>query len=566
MTLHRLALWLIALALLAWAGIVRGEDREWRGGNVYRDRGPEVQIDLPAELRLRNKAGRPTATSPKGDGCCTFASLNHMAFQMNCRPLFRVLDEIASKEEGGGWPERMTEVVQRFTGDGDLVVHYEGPDPLPVVKLALRTGRMVGITYGYSDNPIYDGVSMGHMVNVVHCDGGFAAVLDNNDPAHIAWLLTEAELERRATWSPLDPAGLRWGKGNAWVMVLLCPPPPPVPTSGRRSILTPTPTNPAERGDAVFVSLLPTRSQPMHALILATLIGQCVGPQCLAVPTPESHAVAIDPVSLARAGRSSPVLTMEPERRSYRVRFAGRDYDVTGQKRSDGKIVAVGTDGRLNAFDLAPEPVRPNPSETPKSSPPTPKAPARVISHNFGLSFAQRAQPTPPEGRWHAEGTKARAFQRAVEGGLDQLTDDTDKPHITVLSVSEPERLAAKACVDQAVGDRALTQEYDPDQPMVRGLKLWAGRPEIVVQRPDRPSEGRSAVVCRLPITADAATIASALRQADPNYDPALDPTDPAVADGPGSIPALPVLALAGVVVVTLLILAAVAVFKGPKP
>lgn len=570
--MHRLAIWLIALALLAWAGIVRGEDREWRGGEVYRDRGPEVQIDLPLELRTRNRAGRPTATSPKGDGCCTFASLGHQARQINCRPLFDVLDAIASKEAGGGWPERMTETVQRFTGSADLVVHYEGPDPLPVVKLALRTGRMVGVTYGYSDNPIYGGTSMGHMVNAVHCDGGLAAVLDNNDPTHLAWM-SEAELKRRICWSPKDPAGLRWGDGDGWVMVLLCPPPPPVPTGDRRSILTPT-TTPAGRGDAVLVSLLPARTNPMRALILATLIGQCAGSQCLSAPALESHAVAIDSVSIVQAETvTASALTMDPERRSYRVRFEGREYDVTGQRRSDGKVVTLGTDGRLNAFDLAPEPTpQANPSATLKGSESTPKAtprPARLIAQNFGLSFAQRSQPTPPEGRWHAEGSKARAFQQAVQGGVEQIVDDTDKPHVTVLSPSEPERLAAKSRVDRVAGDRALVQEYDPAQPMVKGLKLWRGKPEIVVQRPDGPrtSAGqRAAVVCRLPIGADDEQIAAALRRADPSYNPNLDPTDPAAADGPDSSLALPVLAAAGVVVVAILILAAVAVLRGPKP
>lgn len=67
---------------------------------------------------------------------------------------------------------------------GDVVVQgdlVEGSD-LERLKLACRTGRMPGVTYAFSPTGRYGGARIAHMVNLVHADDQWFAVLDNNYP------------------------------------------------------------------------------------------------------------------------------------------------------------------------------------------------------------------------------------------------------------------------------------------------------------------------------------------------------------------------------------------------
>jgi len=86
------------------------------------------------------------------------------------------------------------------------------------LKLALKTGRYVSVTYNGRDNIHYSG-AIAHMVNLVHLSDRWAAIHDNNFPGKWLWLPTADFLNR---WR---------GSGGGWAVVLLKPGPPPIPVN-----------------------------------------------------------------------------------------------------------------------------------------------------------------------------------------------------------------------------------------------------------------------------------------------------------------------------------------------
>ena len=98
-------------------------------------------------------------------------------------------------------------------------LNYEGGD-LELLKLACRTGRMPAVTYSHSPSGRYGGGRIAHMVNLVHADDRYFAVLDNNyiGSNQIEWMTPE---EFRRSWT---------GLGGGWAVILLAAPPPPSPT------------------------------------------------------------------------------------------------------------------------------------------------------------------------------------------------------------------------------------------------------------------------------------------------------------------------------------------------
>jgi hypothetical protein len=80
---------------------------------------------------------------------------------------------------------------------------------------ALRSGRMVSLTYSKSLTGRYGGQSISHMVNLEHGGQGSSwGILDNNHIADIEWLSVD-ELKRVHT------------PGGAWFVVFLESGPPP---------------------------------------------------------------------------------------------------------------------------------------------------------------------------------------------------------------------------------------------------------------------------------------------------------------------------------------------------
>jgi hypothetical protein len=119
-----------------------------------------------------------------------------------------------TREQGGGYPSKVEKMLAKYC-DGAQYLQYEGSDPA-LIKLALTTGRMPSVTYGYS--PRYTG-KIAHMVNAVHLTEKWAAILDNNFPG-----------ETKYEWMSPAEFKKRWvSGGGGWAVVVIAPPPPPMP-------------------------------------------------------------------------------------------------------------------------------------------------------------------------------------------------------------------------------------------------------------------------------------------------------------------------------------------------
>jgi hypothetical protein len=171
-----------------------------------------VQCDLPDAEHLRNKGGSD------GAGLCVFTSIDHAARWQNVPALVGFRD-FMTDFPGGGYPTKVDHFLPRMAKSKNLPVPEYVQDTrgdVGLMELALKTGRMVCVTYGYS--PRYGG-RIAHMVNLVHLDDKWAVVLDNNFPGRT-----------RYEWVERDEFLRRWRMGGGgWSLVLLNSGPPPVP-------------------------------------------------------------------------------------------------------------------------------------------------------------------------------------------------------------------------------------------------------------------------------------------------------------------------------------------------
>lgn len=181
------------------------------GGDAAPD-GTPVQIDMPRELRMKNVGGRD------GAGLCVFTSLNHSAIWQDIDVLKDFQKWMRSKP-GGGYPQKVDAMIaQKCKEAGAPVPDYiqvEGKD-LEILDLACKTGRMPGVTYGFSPSGRYGGSRISHMVNLAHADGKNYAVLDNNYIEDLEWL-SKSEFQRA------------YGSDGGWSVIFLKPGPPPAP-------------------------------------------------------------------------------------------------------------------------------------------------------------------------------------------------------------------------------------------------------------------------------------------------------------------------------------------------
>ena len=179
------------------------------GGRTSPDGAEEIQIDLPGTQQMKNTGGKD------GAGLCVFTSIEHSGRWQNVDSILG-LQQKMTKEQGGGYPSKVEKMLAKYC-DGAQYLQYEGSDPA-LIKLALTTGRMPSVTYGYS--PRYSG-KIAHMVNAVHLTEKWAAILDNNFPGDTKYeWMTPAEFKKR--WV---------SGGGGWCVVVLAPPPPPMPTN-----------------------------------------------------------------------------------------------------------------------------------------------------------------------------------------------------------------------------------------------------------------------------------------------------------------------------------------------
>ncbi len=191
------------------------------GGRTSPDNTEQLQIDLPASEHLKNVGGRD------GSGLCVFTSVEHSGRWQNVEQLTGFQGKMR-KEDGGGWPEKVDKMVSKYA-PGTTYLQYSGDDT-SLLRLAIKTGRMPAVTYGYS--PRYTGTGrIAHMVNLVHLTPRWAAILDNNFPG-----------DDKYEWMAPAEFTRRWKLGGGgWAVFLLSPPPPPPPTANARYTQPPEP-------------------------------------------------------------------------------------------------------------------------------------------------------------------------------------------------------------------------------------------------------------------------------------------------------------------------------------
>jgi hypothetical protein len=183
-------------------------------GPMAPDGKTQVALDLPRALHLRNSAGTD------GAGLCVFTSISHSARWQNL-PLLQNFRDYMKRYPGGGWPERVDQMITRIARELNQpkpeYVQVTGTN-LDVLRLAVKTGRMPGVTYSFSPTGRYGGRRIAHMVSLVHAgEGGWWAILDNNYPGTLEWM-TEEQFRRTYT-----------GGQSGWAVILLNPGPPPPP-------------------------------------------------------------------------------------------------------------------------------------------------------------------------------------------------------------------------------------------------------------------------------------------------------------------------------------------------
>ena len=204
--LARMAVLLITVITMSGSGLTYRQiaDKATVDGQTHN--GVELQIDLPESQHVKN-FGAPA----DGKGLCVFASMTMAARWHHVRQLSDIIHKI---NEGGGWPEKVTEVFKQYAPDLKFV-QYEDTDPA-ILDKALAEGRPACVTYGYGER--YQMKTIYHMVLLVHLDSKYAAILDNNFPGTYEWMSREEFLRR---W--VHPSG------KGWAYVMLAPPPPPPP-------------------------------------------------------------------------------------------------------------------------------------------------------------------------------------------------------------------------------------------------------------------------------------------------------------------------------------------------
>jgi hypothetical protein len=220
----------LAAALVSVAGAAAGDftptKEPLRGG-------ARATADLPASQHKRNVGGSD------GSGLCVYTSAWHAAIWQDSRDWFDFRAWM-QKRPGGSYPDKFDATLKAYCAEKGIplpgYVQHTGGDA-EFVELALKTGRMVCVTYCGVDGPAsYGSEVIGHMVNLVYLDRSQAAILDNNFPGRWLWM---SRADFLARWRGLKPDGSaflgRDGRGRAfpigggWAIVLLDSPPAPYP-------------------------------------------------------------------------------------------------------------------------------------------------------------------------------------------------------------------------------------------------------------------------------------------------------------------------------------------------
>ncbi len=488
------------------------------GGRVSPDGTEEITIDLPGKEQMHNTGGLGPRGPGTGAGLCVWTSLNHAGLWANVAELFDLQKKMTTRE-GGGWPEKVDKVLAELA-PGVEYLQYTGTDST-VIKLALRTGRMPCVTYGYSPRyvgPRNPGGRISHMVNCVHLSDHWACVLDNNfvpetaadkeDPKSYEWM---APAEFQARWTGTD--------GTGWVVVPLHVGPPPVPVS-------------------------------------RTVVGQCPGGVCRPAVNPYLGTPAD-----AYEWRSYPddATQVALFKNGVQVGAYSHTYTLYRPYHRDGDRWGLACPPPVAPPSVPPPPAPPIDGRKQRACPCEPGCdcdgkPCRcgpVTAVEAAEDFGVRKDKIHTDG-YSVQGrhvTSAEAT-KVLARGSTPLTDDSNKLRLTVIgTVPECAQVLNDLRSHPAFAqlrDKVLVQSYRPGDWAVAGVRLEdGGHPDVVVQGPP-DAKGQARVLLRWhDYQKGAEELGGALRRADPNYDPRQDPTgkpqpvpQPVPPSEPGAVPA----------------------------
>ncbi len=227
---RRIPYLLSALCLLGVAGLVPAIDTQ--PGPKATD-GTYAVVDFPSGQHARNTGGIGPRGPGTGDGLCVFTAVQ-MGGNWHNIPQIAGLQKYMTTKEGGGYPEKVDQVLTQYCASQGkpvpaYVQHVGGEEE--VLDLAMKTGRMIGITYAGNDG-FYQGPIL-HMVNLAHLDANWGAIIDNNRPGKWIWMTRKQLLNR---WRGVYDNGSMmtvvqdrqtFQVGGGWAFVFLGSPPPP---------------------------------------------------------------------------------------------------------------------------------------------------------------------------------------------------------------------------------------------------------------------------------------------------------------------------------------------------
>ena len=484
-----------------------------------------------------------------GAGLCVFTSIEIAGHWDHAEEL-RGFQSKMTKEAGGGYPDKVDAMLTKYAPSVQYI-QYSGNDP-SLIKLALKTGRMVCVTYGYS--PRYGGSGkISHMVDCVHLTDKWAAVLDNNFPG-----------ESQYEWMAPDEFLYRWKLGGGgWIVVVLSgspPPPIPVNTTSEDNDEHPLPTpwgcNCAafcfcKRGDckcktgnqkccplcrcsvkpqpAPVPTPVPSPEPKPPQRMIEQCPGGCCGGGMCSIPQKEQNqssnwewrTLSDHPGQwyLFKGGVQQGCLDMDEE--SY------HPYDAATGKW--GAVVQTPVGAPADAKEYGRKHRKPRPCPKPKEQEPKEQEGKDTIQ-DFGVSRDKIPELASGETFYTLNGTRvdaSTAFRLVEKGGT--LIDDSTKQRLTIIGSQDEvnkvlQDLKSNAKLS-ALSASMVVGVYGADHWAINGVGLpHDGHPTIIIQSaPDTSGRGKVLHVQR-DYQGGAEDLATAIRRADPNYDPSKDP------------------------------------------
>jgi hypothetical protein len=439
------------------------------GGRISPDGKEEIACDLPGSEHLKN-TGRVGPRGPgTGAGLCVFTSIEHCGRYQNESALIGFQKKM-TYEPGGGYPDKVDAMIRKYAPKVNYI-QYTGKDTT-LLRLAVKTSRMVGVTYGYS--PRYGG-PIAHMVNLVHLTDKWACILDNNFPG-----------ENSYEWMSPDEFDRRWVAGSpdksGWAVILLNPPPPPAPHNSIKE------------------------KDMLHTMVCTLLL------------LPSAWETA-------SCGLVSPdgAEKTDDYRWEWRPSDPGRYYLFKNGVQVGGYDVWF---DYYRAYDAGtrtwgpkedkPPVVPPNQHTPIRSADRSAQAKTDADVQNYGVDYSEF--PAGEECTINGRRTSKDRAKRLIEGKGDNLQDDSRKVRLTVFG-SETERDAVVLGLTLAQKDALSIQAFPRDHWIVSQRGFMIGMlPTIYLEAPD------GTVLHRQEGWDGPESLAKAIERADPNYDPSKDP------------------------------------------